>query len=119
MNSNTSLAFFGERCGSSWDRFRWTGVYSVWRGTGQLYSSSCVWLRPNTTNDTSLANIFGDCGVAPLLFPELPTKVCKESAGEPLLQLLQSCHHICCLPECLSDHKEKEHVSAAVSVPSN
>lgn len=85
MNSNTSLAFFGERCGSSWDRFRWTGVYSVWRGTGQLYSSSCVWLRPNTTNETSLANIFGDCGVAPLLFPELPTKVCKESAASACL----------------------------------
>jgi hypothetical protein len=81
LNSNTSIAFFGERCGSNWNRFRWTGIYSVRRSTGQLYSSSCVWLRANKTNDTALAKFFGDCGVAPLLFPEVPTTVCKEATG--------------------------------------
>lgn len=80
-NLGTALAVFGERCGNSADKFRWTGIFAYSTTTGQLYNN-CVALRSAETDATKVANMYGSCGVAPAWFPAVPTTVCMETSCE-------------------------------------
>lgn len=64
---------------------RWTGIYAYNPSTNQLIKSSsgaCVRFRTAETDATRLQQFFGDCGVAPKYFANVPTIVCMEDASE-------------------------------------
>eukprot|EP00775_Hariotina_reticulata_P007715 gene7715-7914_t len=83
-SNKTGLALFGERCGAKMDKFRWTGIMAYSQSTNQLYKN-CVRLRAAETDARRVATFFGDCGVAPTLFPAAPTSVCLEVKGTPCI----------------------------------
>ncbi|KAF8063723.1 Subtilisin BL [Scenedesmus sp. PABB004] len=80
LTGSTALALFGERCGPSLDKFRWTGIFAYTPATGQQVGG-CLYLRSRERNATALGMYFGDCGVPPSLFVGVPTNVCPETAG--------------------------------------
>jgi hypothetical protein len=60
---------------------RWTGIYTYNKDTGALVKN-CIKLRSSETNPQRIAQLFGECGVPPKHFANLPTSVCQEDAGE-------------------------------------
>jgi hypothetical protein len=59
---------------------RWTGIYTYKKDTGALVKN-CIKLRSSETSPQRIAQLFGECGVAPKHFANLPTSVCQEDAG--------------------------------------
>ena len=78
LTSNTYLAWYGERCGSSFSQVRWTGVYAFDKTTGARLAS-CIKQRPATgTLSADLKFWLGECGVTPPALATVPNRVCQD-----------------------------------------
>lgn len=82
LDGSSQLAMFGERCGPALNKFRWTGIYTYKKDTGALVKN-CIKLRSSESSPQRIAQLFGECGVAPKHFANLPTSVCTEAADSP------------------------------------
>lgn len=60
---------------------RWTGIYAYSPSTNKIIESStgaCVRLRSAEKDEKRQQQMFGECGVAPKYFRDVPTTVCME-----------------------------------------
>jgi hypothetical protein len=79
LNSNTYLAWYGERCGSSFNQVLWTGVYAFDKTTGARLPN-CVKQRPanGDAGDAQVVFWLGACGTAPGALSSVPVRVCAD-----------------------------------------
>lgn len=115
LTSNTYLAWYGERCGSTFSQVRWTGVYAFDKTTGARLAS-CVKQRPATgTLSADLKFWLGECGVTPAALATVPNRICQDpyvrKFGPELGVNCQRCcsrvgcaMHICADVSCITCH---------------
>lgn len=79
LNSDTYLAWYGERCGSSFNQVLWTGVYAFDKTTGARLPN-CVKQRPagGGAGDAQVAFWLGGCGTTPGALSSVPGRVCAD-----------------------------------------
>lgn len=78
-SATTKLAWWGHRCGTNLTQVEWQGVYAYNAATGER-NPSCVLSRPaaGSVLTPELKAWLGECGVAPTVVVEVPTRTCGD-----------------------------------------